>query len=229
MNIQSMPLPGLALPEDPPGLVAINKRCSMQTEAGRRLIAVRGILTANYALDDGPAEAMAMVNRIATGAASQVEVSRAFGLSTRQVRRYQRRGEEDGGLKPEGHGEKGFGIHGLMIAESSISTHPGGVARAWKARRIPLRGRGFARPPGPRPSHTLATDWKPLMRFPQRPLASYHQQRSPTQFSEETKILGHRRTRSLSNAGMQRRGLSRSETGRPGPNEGSGPLPSRHL
>jgi transposase len=95
MNLQSMPLPGLALPEDSPGMIAINKRCSMQTEAGRRLIAVCGILTANYALGDGPAEAMAMVNLIATGAASQIEVSRAFGLSTRQVRRYQRRGEED--------------------------------------------------------------------------------------------------------------------------------------
>jgi len=95
MNVQPMPLPGLALLEDPPGMVAINKRCSMQTEAGRRLIAVCGILTANYVLGDGPAEAMAMVNLIATGAASQIEVSRAFGLSTRQVRRYQRRGEED--------------------------------------------------------------------------------------------------------------------------------------
>jgi transposase-like protein len=76
-------------------MVAINERCSMQTDGCRRLIAVCGILTANYALGDGPAEAMAMVNLIATGAASQVEVARAFGLSTRQVRRYQRRGEDD--------------------------------------------------------------------------------------------------------------------------------------
>jgi transposase-like protein len=67
----------------------------MQTEADRRLIAVCGVLTANDALGDGPAEAMAMVNLIATGAAAQVEISRAFGLSTRQVRRYQRRGEDD--------------------------------------------------------------------------------------------------------------------------------------
>ena len=94
MTLQPMPLPGLALPEDPPGMVAINERCSMQTDGSRRLIAVCGILTANYALGDGPAEAMAMVNLIATGAASQVEVAQAFGLSTRQVRRYQRRGED---------------------------------------------------------------------------------------------------------------------------------------
>jgi DNA-binding CsgD family transcriptional regulator len=76
-------------------MVAINERCSMQTDGSRRLIAVCGVLTANYALGDGPAEAMAMVNLIATGAASQVEVAQAFGLSTRQVRRYQRRGEDD--------------------------------------------------------------------------------------------------------------------------------------
>lgn len=95
MTLQPMPLPGLSLPEDPPGIVTINERCSMQTEADRRLIAVCGVLTANYALGDGPAEAMAMVNLIATGAASQVEVAQAFGLSTRQVRRYQRRGEDD--------------------------------------------------------------------------------------------------------------------------------------
>ena len=95
MTLQPMPLPGLALPEDPPGMVAINERCSMQTDGSRRLIAVCGVLTANYALGDGPAEAMAMVNLIATGAASQVEVAQAFGLSTRQVRRYQRRGEDD--------------------------------------------------------------------------------------------------------------------------------------
>jgi hypothetical protein len=66
MTLQPIPLPGLALPEDPPGLVAINEQCSMQAEGNRRLIAVGGVLTANYALGDGQAEAMAMVNLIAT-------------------------------------------------------------------------------------------------------------------------------------------------------------------
>jgi transposase len=120
MNAQPMPLPGLALPEDPPGMVAINKRCSIQTEAGRRLIAVCGILTANYALGDGPAEAMAMVNLIATGAASQVEVSRAFGLSTRQVRRYQRRGEEDGLASSHRRGRQPGDVGVVRIKASSI-------------------------------------------------------------------------------------------------------------
>ena len=88
MNANDVPLPGLALPKDPPGMVMINERCSMQTNAGRRLIAICGLLATNYAVGDGAAEAMAMVNLISTGAATQLEVSRAFGRSTRQVRRY---------------------------------------------------------------------------------------------------------------------------------------------
>ena len=120
MNTQPMPLPGLALPEDPPGMVAINERCSIQTEAGRRLIAVCGILTANYALGDGPAEAMAMVNLIATGAASQMEVSQAFGLSTRQVRRYQRRGEEDDLASSHRRGRQPGDVGVVRIKASAI-------------------------------------------------------------------------------------------------------------
>jgi len=90
MRSQSVPLPGLDLPEDPPGLVLINDRSCLQTFQGRRLVAVAGILIANYALGDGAAETMAMVNLVETGAATQVEVARAFDCSTRQVRRHQR-------------------------------------------------------------------------------------------------------------------------------------------
>jgi len=90
MPTQPLPLPGLDLPEDPPGLVPINDRCCLQTCLGRRMVAVEGRLFANYALGDGAAETMAMVNLVATGAATQVEVAKAFGCSTRQVRRHQR-------------------------------------------------------------------------------------------------------------------------------------------
>lgn len=120
MNAQPIPLPGLALPEDPPGMVAINARCSMQTEAGRRLIAVCGILTANYALDDGPAEAMAMVNLVTTGAASQLEVSRAFLCSTRQVRRYQRQSEEDGLASSRRRGRRPGAVGVVRIKASAV-------------------------------------------------------------------------------------------------------------
>jgi DNA-binding CsgD family transcriptional regulator len=54
------------------------------------MVAVEGRLFANYALCDGAAETMAMVNLVATGAATQVEVAKAFGCSTRQIRRHQR-------------------------------------------------------------------------------------------------------------------------------------------
>jgi transposase-like protein len=90
MCSQLLPLPGLGLPEDPPGLVPINDRCCFQTCLGRRLVAVGGILIASYTLGDGAAETMAMVNLVETGAATQMEVARAFGCSTRQVRRHQR-------------------------------------------------------------------------------------------------------------------------------------------
>ena len=94
MNPQPVPLQGLDLPEDPPGLAIINDRCSLQTGLGRRIIAVSGILVASYALGDGAAEAMAMVNLVETGAATQVEVAQAFRCSTRQIRRYQRLRED---------------------------------------------------------------------------------------------------------------------------------------
>ena len=94
MNPQPIPLQGLELPEDPPGLVLINDRCSLQTDMGRRFIAVGGFLITSYALNDGARESMAMVDLVQTGAATQVEVARAFGCSTRQVRRYQRLREE---------------------------------------------------------------------------------------------------------------------------------------
>jgi hypothetical protein len=54
MNVQPISLPGLALPEDQPEMVAIKELCSMQTEAGRRPMAACGVLTANYAVGDGP-------------------------------------------------------------------------------------------------------------------------------------------------------------------------------
>jgi len=120
MNANDVPLPGLALPKDPPGMVMINERCSMQTNAGRRLIAICGLLATNYAVGDGAAEAMAMVNLISTGAATQLEVSRAFGRSTRQVRRYQRQAEEDGLASIQGRGRHTGTVGVVRIKVSSI-------------------------------------------------------------------------------------------------------------
>ena len=106
MRSQSVPLPGLDLPEDPPGLVPINDRCCLQTWQGRRLVAVGGTLVASYALDDGAAETMAMVNLVETGTATQVEVARAFGCSARQVRRHQRQRENGAPASSRHRGRK---------------------------------------------------------------------------------------------------------------------------
>jgi transposase len=97
MFTQPAPLPGLDLPEVPPGLVVINDRCCMETRQGRRFIAIGSQLTSSYAIGDGARETMAMLDLIETGTATQLEVARAFGYSTRQVRRYQRQ-RENGGL-----------------------------------------------------------------------------------------------------------------------------------
>ena len=94
MNPQPIPLQGLDLPEDPPGLVLINDRCFLQTDGGRRFIAAGGFLITSYDLKDRARETMAMVDLVQTGAATQLEVARAFGCSTRQVRRYQRLRED---------------------------------------------------------------------------------------------------------------------------------------
>jgi hypothetical protein len=106
MRSQSVPLPGLDLPQDPPGLVPINDRCCLQTWQGRRLVAVGGTLVASYAVDDGAAETMAMVNLVETGTATQVEVARGFGCSTRQVRRHQRQRDSGGPASSRRRGRK---------------------------------------------------------------------------------------------------------------------------
>jgi len=96
MPAQCSPLPGLDLPADPPGLVVINDQCWLETREGERIVAVRGVPIAAYVLGDGASETMAMVNLVATKAATQMEVAQAFGCSTRQVRRHQRQREVGG-------------------------------------------------------------------------------------------------------------------------------------
>ncbi len=94
----------------PDGTTWINARSLMRTQNGHRVVIVAGVAIAQYALGDRMAEAHAMVSLIDQGWAEQKEVARAFGCSTRSVRRHQRR-FEDGGLSalgrssgyPKGH------------------------------------------------------------------------------------------------------------------------------
>ncbi len=67
----------------------INDRCIIQTEGDYRIVIVSGIVLAQYAVKDAMAESYAMVSLVEQGWASQKEVARAFGVSTRSVRRYQ--------------------------------------------------------------------------------------------------------------------------------------------
>ncbi len=75
----------------PPGCVVVNERCLVRTEGGRRLVLVSGLVLAQYEVGDACSEAHAMVDLIEQGLAAQREVARAFGRSTRTVRRHQRR------------------------------------------------------------------------------------------------------------------------------------------
>jgi len=79
------------------GTVAVNGRCLVRTQDGHRVVLVAGIVLCQYAVGDRMAEAHAMVSLVEQGWAEQEDVARAFGCSSRTVRRFQRR-FEGGGL-----------------------------------------------------------------------------------------------------------------------------------
>jgi len=80
----------------PSGTIPINTRCTLRTKDGDRAVLVSGMPIAHFAVGDHMAEAYAMVTLVDQGWADQVEVARAFGCSTRSLRRMQRRFEEGG-------------------------------------------------------------------------------------------------------------------------------------
>ena len=84
-------------PPLPEGARQINGRCMLQTQRGRRIVIVSGIVLAQYAAEDRMSEAHVMVSLVELGHANQNDVARAFGCSTRTVRRCHQR-FEDGGL-----------------------------------------------------------------------------------------------------------------------------------
>jgi prepilin-type processing-associated H-X9-DG protein len=77
--------------------VPINARCSLRTFDGHRVVSFTGVPVAHYAIGDRMAEAQAMVILVEQSWADQNDVARAFGCSSRTVRRCQRR-FENGGL-----------------------------------------------------------------------------------------------------------------------------------
>lgn len=81
---------------DSTGPVHINGRCLLQTRDERRVVSMLGIVLAQYAVGDRMSEAHAMVNLVEQGHADQNDVARAFGHSTRTVRRAQERFAQGG-------------------------------------------------------------------------------------------------------------------------------------
>ena len=92
---------------DPPALfpghvgvadaIIINDRCLLRVEGDHRAVVCAGIPVAHFHVDDRVARALAAVQLVEEGWADQNDVARAFGLSSRTLRRYQRR-FDDGGV-----------------------------------------------------------------------------------------------------------------------------------
>jgi hypothetical protein len=82
--------------DSPPDLAHINGLCLLRTRDDRRVVSVAGVVVAQYAVGDRMSEAHAMVSLVDQGHADQNDVARAFGYSTRTLRRCQKRFAEGG-------------------------------------------------------------------------------------------------------------------------------------
>lgn len=83
------PLSGsFAFPPPKSSTVFVNENVSYRTEATTRVISVHGVVFAHYDTGDRTAEMYAMVTLVEAGYADQNDVARAFGCSTRSLRRY---------------------------------------------------------------------------------------------------------------------------------------------
>lgn len=85
----------------PAGVVVVNDRVCVWTDGARRLVLVHGVIVAHYDISDRAAEEYAMLTLFGLGYADQNEIARAFGFSTRSLRRYEQR-LESGGLRALG-------------------------------------------------------------------------------------------------------------------------------
>lgn len=120
--------------ERPAGVVTVNERCILRTREGFRLVIVRGLVISQYSVDDRMAEAFAMVNLVEQGWADQNDVARAFGCSSRTVRRHQERYVE-GGLAALGR-TSGFPKGRTRVSRSADRHLNRLKAKGWSNRRI---------------------------------------------------------------------------------------------
>lgn len=86
----------LAFSPPPAGLVVVNDRVNIRTEATHRVVSAHGVVLAHYDVGDRAAEAYAMVTLFELGYADQGEIARAFAYAPRSLRRYQARFESGG-------------------------------------------------------------------------------------------------------------------------------------
>lgn len=77
-----------AFPPPESRTVVVNDGVSYRTEGTTRVISVHGVVFAHYDTGDRPAEMYAMVTLVDAGYADQNDVARAFGCSTRSLRRH---------------------------------------------------------------------------------------------------------------------------------------------
>jgi len=77
-------------------VIAINGRCVYKREGRVRMVCVAGLPMHHWAEGDATGQAHAMVSLVQCGYAEQTEVARAFGCSTRTLRRYERQYEVHG-------------------------------------------------------------------------------------------------------------------------------------
>lgn len=74
-----------------PAVVIVNDGVSIRTEGTHRIVVVHGVVFAHYDISDRAVEAYTMVTLFQSGYADQDEIARAFGYSSRSVRRYEER------------------------------------------------------------------------------------------------------------------------------------------
>jgi transposase len=80
----------------PAGVIVVNDRVCIRTEGSRRVVLVHGVIVAHYDINDRAAEEYSMLTLFGSGYADQDEIARAFGYSTRSIRRYEQQFESGG-------------------------------------------------------------------------------------------------------------------------------------
>ena len=185
----------------PAGTVPINARCTLRTKDGHRLVLVLGVPIAHFAASDRMAEAYAMVTLVDQGWVDQVEAARAFGCSTRTVRRMQQRFEA-GGLPalgrsdgfPKGRRRAPVGrmrrVHDLKAKGLSNRAIAERLAVTEKAVRKLLRRLGWKAPQIEQAAMPLGGADPNLSAFPSSPLPSPASDAGKTALSPPTGAPG---------------------------------------